>query len=220
MKFKAAVFDMDGTLVDSLMIWDVLWSSLGERFIGNPDFRPSDADDKAVRTLTLDGAMDLIHKNYGFGKDGGELLDIANEMARDFYANTVETKVGVKEFLEKCRNAGIRMCIASATAKDLIGLAVEHCDLGQYFETVISCADIGKGKEFPDVFLKACEHFGTRPEDTCLFEDSLVAIQTATKIGMPTVGIYDRYNFGQDQIKQLADVYVAEGETLNKVVID
>ena len=68
--------------------------------------------------------MDLIHKNYGFGKDGGELLDIANEMMRDFYANTVETKVGVKEFLERCRSKGIRMCIASATAKDEVRVAV------------------------------------------------------------------------------------------------
>ena len=220
MNFKAAIFDMDGTLVDSLMVWDVLWSRLGEKFLGDKDFMPSAKDDKAVRTLTLEKAMELIHKNYNMAESGQKLLDTANEIMIDFYENTVESKAGVIEFLENCRKKGIRMCIASATAPDLIKIAAEHCNLTQYFEKIFSCADIGKGKESPDIFLKACEYFGAKPEETCVFEDSLVAIETASKIGMKTVGIYDRYNFGQDRIREIANVYIADGETLNKVIIE
>jgi len=220
MNFKAAIFDMDGTLVDSLMVWDVLWSRLGEKFLGNKDFMPSAEDDKAVRTLTLEKAMELIHKNYNMAESGQKLLDTANEIMIDFYENTVESKAGVIEFLENCRKKGIRMCIASATAPDLIKIAAGHCNLTQYFEKIFSCADIGKGKESPDIFLKACEYFGAKPEETCVFEDSLVAIETATRIGMKTVGIYDRYNFGQDRIREIANVYIADGETLNKVIIE
>ena len=217
MNFKAAIFDMDGTLVDSLMVWDVLWSRLGQKFLGVKNFMPSAKDDKAVRTLTLKKAMDLIHENYNMAKNGQELLDNANEIMIDFYKNTVKPKAGVIEFLGNCRKKGIRMCIASATAPDLIKLAAEHCGLTQYFEKIFSCAEIGKGKESPDIFLKACEYFGTKPEETCVFEDSLVAIQTAAKIGMQTVGIYDRYNFGQIEIKKIADIYVDEGENLTKL---
>lgn len=219
MNFKAAIFDMDGTLVDSLMVWDVLWSRFGEKFLGDKAFMPSAEDDKAVRTLTLANAMELIHKNYNMAENGQKLLDTANEIMIDFYENTVKTKAGVIEFLENCRKKGIRMCIASATAPDLIKIAAEHCNLTQYFERIFSCADIGKGKDAPDIFLKACEYFGVNPEETCVFEDSLVAIETASKIGMKTVGIYDRYNFGQEQIKKTATVYIADGETLNKVII-
>lgn len=219
MNFKAAIFDMDGTLIDSLILWEVLWAEFGEKFLGNKKFMPSKTDDKAVRTLPLDKAMDLIHKNYKMAESSQELLDTANEIMIDFYKNTVKTKAGVKEFLEDCRKKGIRMCIASATAPDLIKIAAEHCGLTQYFEKIFSCADIGKGKESPDIFLKACEYFGTKPEETCVFEDSLVAIETATKIGMPTVGIYDRNNFGQDRIKELATVYIANGETLSKIIL-
>jgi len=218
LNIKAAIFDMDGTLVDSLMTWDVLWSAFGERYLNNKSFLPSIEDDKKVRTLTLKDAMKLIHMNYHFGESGEELLAYANHIMKDFYANHVELKSGVKDFLEYCKNSGVKMCIASATAPELIGLAIKRCNLGKYFEKVFSCSDIGKGKEEPDVFLQAAEFLNTEIVETWVFEDSLVAIETATKIGMPTVGIYDQYNFGQDRIKEIATEYIDSGETLLKLI--
>lgn len=218
MEIKAAIFDMDGTLVDSLMVWNVLWSRLGKKFLDDESFMPSEEDDKKVRTLTLKDAMALIHNNYGFGEDGEELLALANAMAVDFYANHVELKAGVRDFLEHCKKTGVKMCIASATATELIELAMEHCSLKQYFSGIFSCGKIGKGKEEPDVFLQAAEFLGENVKETWIFEDSLVAIKTAVKVGFPTVGIYDRFNFGQDEIKKIANEYIADGETLMKLV--
>ncbi len=217
MNIKAAIFDMDGTLVDSLILWDVLWSTFGERYLNDKSFVPSPEDDKKVRTLTLRDAMHLIHKNYELGESGEELLALANTIMNDFYANRVELKSGVREFLEYCKNKGVKICIASATASELIDVAMKRCDIGKYFLKVFSCGTIGKGKDEPDVFLQAAEFLGTEIKETWLFEDSLTAIETATKIGMPTVGIYDRYNFGQDRIKEIATEYIAEGETLLKL---
>lgn len=218
MKIKAAIFDMDGTLVNSLILWDVMWSSFGERFCNDSNFRPTAEDDKKVRTMILSDAMDLIHERYGLASGGAELLRLANDTIADFYRNSVEMKAGAKEFLDHCLAQGVRMCIASATAPDLIALAMEHCGLGKYFLKVFSCGDIGKGKEEPDIFLMARDFLGKKTEDTWLFEDSLVAIRTASAIGMPTVGIYDACNFGQDEMKKIANFYVGEGETLMKLV--
>ena len=217
MNIKVAIFDMDGTLVDSLMIWDVLWSTFGERYLNDKTFVPSLEDDKKVRTLTLKDAMYLIHKNYQLGESGEELLALANVIMKDFYANSVELKSGVREFLEYCKNKGVKMCIASATAPELIDVAMNHCNIGKYFLQVFSCGTIGKGKDEPDVFLKAAEFLGAEIKETWVFEDSLTAIETATKIGMPTVGIYDCYNFGQDRIKKIATEYISERETILKL---
>lgn len=218
MKIKAAIFDMDGTLVDSLMVWDVLWSSFGEQYLQDPKFTPTAEDDKKVRTLTLKDAMALIHRNYGIGESGEALLEQANRMMVDFYANRVEMKPGAKEFLQHLKENGVKMCIATATASELVSVAMQHCGLYEYFPKVFSCGDIGKGKDQPDIFLQAAAWLGERTEDTWLFEDSLTAIETAKKIGMPVIGIYDRYNFGQERIRELAEEYIASGETLLKIL--
>ena len=218
MNIKAAIFDMDGTLVDSLMIWDILWATFGDKYLNNKNFRPSIEDDKKVRTLTLNDAMDLIHIQYAIGESGSELLMVANSIMLDFYKNQVQLKYGAKEFLEYLNNQGVKMCIASATAPELIEVAVKHCGIDKYFCKIFSCGTMGKGKDKPDVFLIAKDYLGESIENTWVFEDSLVAIETATKIGMRTVGIYDRFNYGQDKICQIATKYIAEGESLLKLI--
>ena len=217
-QIKGAIFDMDGTLIDSLMVWDVIWDAFGKQFLGGKKFPITDADDKAIRTMTLQDGMEYLHTKYGIGKDGAELLDAANTIILDFYANEVELKDGVLEFLEYCRSNGIKMCVASATALPLIHIAMEHCQIKEYFTDVLSCAEIGKGKDEPDIYMLAQSRLGTSTEETCVFEDSHIAIATADRLGMKTVGIYDKYNFGQEEIKKIATVYIAEGETLQKLI--
>ena len=218
MKIKAAIFDMDGTLIDSLMIWDVIWSTFGEKYLNDKSFTPAAEDDKKVRTMTLTDAMNLIYNNYKLGESGEELLKCVNDIMINFYANSVELKDGVKEFLAHCKNEGVKMCIASATAPELINIALKHCGIEEYFMKVFSCADIGKGKDQPDIFLQAAEFLGTEITETWMFEDSLTAIETATKLSMPTVAIYDKFNYGQDKMKEIATVYIDSTETLLKLI--
>lgn len=218
MKIESIIFDMDGTLVDSLMIWDVLWSKFGERFLGDAGFRPRPEVDKAVRTLTLKDAMCHVHEVEKIGKNGEELLDAANEIMIDFYSNTVELKSGVKEFLDWADKCGIKMCIASATDKKLVEIAVSHTGIGKYISKLFSCADIGKGKEHPDVYKIAHEYLGTDIDKTWVFEDSAAALCTARSIGMPTVGIYDKFNFGHDVVAENSTIHIGDGETLKKVI--
>ncbi len=215
---KGAIFDMDGTLIDSLMIWSVIWERFGKLFCEGGNFLPSSEDDKAVRTMTLKDAMNHIHKQYNIGKSGDELFESANKIIVDFYSNEVMLKEGVAEFLEYCSNKGIKMCIASATDIELIKIAAKHCGIEKYFVDILSCADIGKGKDEPDIYLKAMECLGTSADETCIFEDSHIAICTADKLGFKTVGIYDKYNYGQDEIKRISNIYIAEGDSLKSLM--
>ena len=217
---KSAIFDMDGTLIDSLMIWDVMWERFGEKFLNVECFKPTAEDDKAIRTMTLKDAMNYLHSVYDIGNSGEELLDAANEIIKDFYAHDVKLKKGVLEFLEYLLAKDIKMCIASATDIELIKVALEHCNIGKYFTNIFSCAEIGKGKDKPDIYLKAMDFLGTSISETCVFEDSHIAIDTAHKIGIKTVGIYDKYNYGQEEMEKIATAYIADGETLEKLVDD
>lgn len=217
-KIKGAIFDMDGTLVDSLGLWDLMWEDFGKQYLGVDGFHPSAEDDKAVRTMTLKNAMEMIHKLYGLAESGEALTEEAHNYIRNYYKTTVQLKPGVREFLEACQSRGIKMCIASANGPKLLQTAIDCCGIGEFFPKTFSCATIGKGKDEPDIYLLAQDYLGTKTEETCVFEDSLVAIETAHKIGMKTVAIYDRYNYGQEQMKATADEYISDGETLMRIV--
>ena len=218
MKISGAVFDMDGTLVDSLMLWDVLWERLGVKYLNDKTFRPDPITEKEVRTLPLLAAMELVHQNCKIGESGEALWRFATDMCASFYANDVEMKPEVINFLEHLRNSGVKMCVASATARDLLELVMKRHRLDRYFSKIFSCSEIGKGKEFPDVFDAAAAYLGTPKESTWVFEDSFVALQTAKRAGYHTVGIYDQYNFNLDRMPEVSDEYIAKGETLGSLI--
>lgn len=215
---KGAIFDMDGTLIDSLVVWKTIWDALGKKFLNGESFNINEIDDKKVRTMTLKDAMEYIHSQYSMGKNGHELLEEVNRIIADFYENTVELKKGVLEFLEYCYQNEVKMCIASATDMHLLELAIARCNIKKYFTHIISCAEIGKGKDEPDIYLNALSLLGTSVEETWVFEDSHIAIQTADGIGLKTVGIYDENNFDSDKVAQIATIYIGEGETMQRLL--
>ena len=215
---KTIIFDMDGTLVDSLMFWDVLWKYFGERFGRGSSFRPDAQVERAVRTVPLKEAMDIVHTGCRIGESGDELFHAANELIEQFYSCEVQLKPGVLKVLQEFKEAGIPMCLASATEHDMIRIALAHCGITDYFSEIFSCASSGRGKEHPDVYLEALGYLGTDAESTWVFEDSYVALKTAREIGLPTVGIYDIYNANQDAVKECSVLYIGEGESLEKIL--
>lgn len=215
MKLTGVIFDMDGTLIDSLGFWEILWEAFSAQY---GYFRPDPEADRTIRTIPMKEAMYHIHERFALGPDGETLYQTANRMLGEFYCRQVELKPGVLEFLTRCRDQGVKMCVASASDLKLVRMAMAHCGIEEFFPMLFSCSDIGKGKEEPDVFLLAREWLGTPLEETWVFEDSFVALQSAHRAGFPTVGVYDRYGFRQDILRETATVYIGEGETLMKVL--
>jgi HAD superfamily hydrolase (TIGR01509 family) len=218
MKIKGAIFDMDGTLINSLWCWDELWEWGGRTYLGVEGFRPAPEFDKAVRTMVLADAMDYIHEKCGIAGSGKEILDHFNAILPELYWTKIPMKEGAREFLDYCLEQNIPMVLASATESKLIEIALEKHGLSKYFKSVLSCAVIGKGKEHPDIFEAALEQLGTPREETWVFEDSYVALETAAAIGMPTVGVFDRYAFEHERLEKSATHYIDDGETLMKLV--
>ena len=108
MKINAAVFDLDGTLINSLIVWGELWKAFGEKYMGDASFVPDKEIDMALRTMTLKDACDLLCKKYNMGESGEALLDETNEFVADFYSNSVEFKDGAEEFLKILKESGTK----------------------------------------------------------------------------------------------------------------
>ena len=142
MDFKAAIFDMDGTLINSLFFWDIFWEKLGEKYLSDKNFRPDVEDEKRVRATMFKEAMQLVHEKYVPGASAEELLEFGNALIVWFYSEVVKIKDGVFEYLDYLKANNIKMCIASATAKDMIKIAVKNCSLEKYFDIIVSSSSI------------------------------------------------------------------------------
>lgn len=220
MKIQGAIFDMDGTLIDSLSFWDHLWQRIGERYLGDPAFRPREEDDKRIRTMIYREGIAHIWETYRIPVSFDEFLSFAEAGLTEFYRSVARPKEGALALLEGLRERGIPMCLASATARSEVVAALKHHGMLGYFSAVISCADLGAGKDRPDIYLEALRLLGLAPGDACVFEDSYVALETAKGIGLRTVGIFDRYNFGQDRLRAAAEIYLGEGGSLASLLAD
>jgi len=218
MKIKGAIFDCDGTLVNSLHFWDIFYDKISERFFGGAPFSVESADDKAMRTQPISFLASLLHEKYGVGDSPRAVADFTNELFVWFYREEVDLKAGVKELLSHLKKNGIPMCIATASEASLIRIVLEKHGVMDCFGGIVDCSSVGRGKDAPDVFFAAEKFLGTPHGATWVFEDSLLAMQTAKSAGFPVVGIYDSHTFGQDTARTLCDVYVDDGHSLDELI--
>lgn len=214
LNIKGAIFDMDGTLVDSLTFWDWFWNEAGRKFLGKENFNVGEEADKAVRTMTVAQAMPYVNSLFHFTETDEEFIDYMRSTLRDYYKYKVPPKEGVIELLDHLTAKGVKLCVASATDMDNLTFAMDVCGLLKYFDKIFSCADIGVGKDKPDIYLLAQKELGLDISDICVFEDSYVALETAKKAGFKTVGIYDKFNYGQDRLKAASDIYISESDSI------
>lgn len=218
MKMQGAIFDCDGTLIDSLGFWDIFYERIGEEFFGKPDFAVEPADDRAMRTQNVYFLSKLMHEKYGVAESADALLAWVNDLFTWYYSEVVELKEGVRELLAYLKAQNVKMCIASAAEVDAIRLVLGRHGVLHYFEDIISCTKVGAGKDKPDIFYAAEKFLGTPHGQTWVFEDSLLAITTAKSVGFPVVGVYDKYTFGQDKARELSDIYIDDGGSFTELL--
>ena len=215
MKIKGAIFDLDGTLLDSMWYWD----KLGEEYLASfgktprPDFR-----DKYY-VYSTDETAKMIVDDYGLSETPQGVIDGMWKLAGEFYRKSVKTKPHVMELLDKMKAAGIKMAVATATERSLVDIAVERCGLADYFEAIVTCTDVGASKTRPDVYLKALEYLDADVAETAVFEDALAAAQSAKSAGFYTVGVHDvTAVVHESEMRALCDEYLTDFSDLSDII--
>ncbi|MGN0350537.1 MAG: HAD family hydrolase [Roseburia sp.] len=212
---KAVIFDLDGTLVDSMWMWrDIDIEFLGKKGIPFPE----DLQEK-IEGMSFTETAQYFKEHFPLEESVEELKAIWNEMAMDKYLHTVPLKPGAKEFLNYLSENGIKMAIASSNSKELIQAVGSVYDFDQYFSSIVTSCSVKKGKPFPDVYLEAAKQIGVAPEDCLVFEDIVKGIEAGKNAGMEVCAIFDEYSADQDEEKRMiADYYIKDYRELLKKV--
>ncbi|MBQ2973536.1 MAG: bifunctional hydroxymethylpyrimidine kinase/phosphomethylpyrimidine kinase [Clostridia bacterium] len=203
---KGAIFDLDGTLFDSMFIWD----TIGEIYLCSIGYEPKENLNETFKTMSLYNAACYYKSEYGVTLSVEELMDGVNAMVEKYYRYEVPLKDGVAEFLEALRQSGVKMCIATATDRYLVEAALERCNISEYFSEIFTCTSVGHSKDEPDIYREALKHLGTPKEETPVFEDAIYAIRTAKKDGFKVVAVYDKSEENYAEVKSLCDFYITD----------
>ena len=204
MKIKGAVFDVDGTLIDSMYTW----RHRGELYLKKLGIDAREGLQYDVRRLGFLESPKMIKEEYNLTQSVEEILNGMMQVVRDFYINEATLKEGTIEFLDELKKNGVRMCVATATDFDMIVPGLERCGIYDYFENVFTCGGLKTNKTKPYIFEHAMESIGTTKEDTVIFEDALYAVKTAKDANFFVTGIFDEQEHEQEEFKSLCDIYV------------
>ena len=204
MKIAGAIFDLDGTLLDSMSIW----KTVGEDYLRTLGIEPDGNLKETLKTMSLLQAGEYLKQQYGIAATVEEIMQGVNSLVEHFYTEEAPLKAGVADFLEALSHRGVRMCIATATDRHLARAALARNGILKYFGEIFTCTSVGCGKDQPDIFEAALAFLGTPKMQTLVFEDALHAAQTAKGAGFCVAAVLDSTEECQAELKALADFYI------------
>lgn len=203
---KGAIFDVDGTLLDSMGIWD----TIGEDYLRSLGYEPREKLNEKFRTMSIREAAEYYISQYGVTLTVEEICRQVNGWIARFYREQAQLKPGAAGFVKRLYDAGVKLAIATATDDFLVEAALRRCGVMDYFSSLITCTHVNQGKSRPDVYRAAMESIGTCRENTLVFEDSLKALRTARDDGFLTVGVCDCFERDQARLAALANIYLKD----------
>lgn len=214
---KAIIFDMDGTLVDSMWIWKQIDIDFFKMF--NFEF-PGDMQ-KEIEGMSFYQTALYFKERYKFPISIEEMIEIWNHMAYDKYSKEVYFKEGAKDFLIYCKEHNIKLGIATSNSRFLFDAVREHLKLDDYFDCMLTGSEIINGKPAPDVYLKVAEKLGVSPEECLVFEDIIPGIMSGHNANMKVVAIADLYSQNDEiQKREMADYFIYDYYDVLKILND
>lgn len=202
---KGVIFDLDGTLVDSM--W--MWKDIDREYLSKFDITLPDGLEEKIEGMSFDETAIYFKNRFHLPDSIKEIQYNWNQMAWDKYANEVPLKEGVMEFLEYLKLQSIPCGIASSNSKELIELIIRKYNITSYFQTIRNSNEVPQGKPSPDIYLLVANDMGIKPEDCLVFEDVMQGVQGGKNANMMVCNVYDEHSVkDKDKLRRLADYHI------------
>lgn len=202
---KGAVFDVDGTILDSMNIW----ADVTARFFRQHGLDPGGVDIAAYKEMTLDESLPLIIRNYGLDMTIEEVNKEFREMIIAEYTENIQLKPGVDEYLRRLHESGVKIAVATSGYEGICKAAFTRLNIIDYIDEYAFSSEVGVNKGQPDVYLLAARRIGVPPQECTVFEDIVLGLGSAKKAGFATCAVYDDTNAEETEVlMQLADRYI------------
>lgn len=204
---EAVIFDLDGSLVDSMWLWRTIdIEYLGRFGIALPEKLQSEIEGMSFHETAV-----YFKERFLIPDSLEQIKDTWNRMAWDKYEKEVPLKPGVREFLDGCRARGIKLGIATSNSRELMdNIALVH-GLKDYFSCIMTGSEVKRGKPAPDIYLTVADRIGVAPENCLVFEDIVPGILAGKNAGMCVCAVEDVYSGPQRESKRaLADYYIED----------
>lgn len=202
-----AIFDVDGTLLDSMGIW----KDAGIRYLKLQNIRADTGLSEILFPMSLEEGAAYLQDAYHLSQETDEIITGVLNIVRDFYYREAPLKKGVPTFLQALKEQKIPLAVATSSDRELIEAAFRRLGIDDYFRQIFTCCELGTGKDSPLIYEKAAEFLGTAADQTFVFEDALHAILTAKNAGFCTVGVYDEQSAKDNkEIIRLSDYYLSD----------
>lgn len=202
---KACLFDMDGTLLDSMHIWkDIDIAFLGRFGLALPENFQNE-----IEGMSFTETAQYVKETYNIPLSVEEIIKTWNEMAFEKYANEIFFKEGAFAFIKQLKEKGIRTAICTSNSRELVNAVEAHLGFGAYFDAIVTSCEVGAGKPAPDVYLEAARRVGVAPEDCLVFEDIVPGLMAGKNAGMKLCAVEDAFSADQrEEKKAMADYYI------------
>lgn len=205
------IFDLDGTVLDSMEIWE----TVDEFFLKENNIKYiCDISDK-VKKLSIEESAQFFIDEFKLTHTREYVIKRIEEIVSEQYEFNIPLKPYVTEYLDMLDSKGIPYCIATATYRSLAETALRRLGILDRFKFILTCSDIGEGKTSPKVFLRAAEMLGVKPCNTAVIEDALHCIETAGKADFHVIGIKDKTSEADwKQITEISDKTISSFKEL------
>ena len=212
MKITGAIFDMDGTLLNSMDFW----ATAADEYLQSIGLFPSEDTSRRFLEDGMKNWHEFCQKEYNLSASFDEakrgIYDIMNKR----YESDVCLKDGARELLDRLYKDGVKMCLATATDRQTVEDILKKLDIEKYFLRIFTSGEVGKGKRDPLIYEIALDFLGTDKNTTYVFEDAVYAMKTAYTNGFKVVGVYDKNVYAtEDEIKELCHVYLDKDSNYN-----